>query len=316
MLTNVIACVLLICGCMGSQLPNLNPTVLVPNGTGLISQTLGLNTSAMNSAEDLFNSFISTDETKPEDVDRIIKLLKDLIKEQDGYVQTHDKKIKAALNNWNKVKKAAQAAIAVADGKLVAEKKANNKVKVAEGKKVAAAKQAHADAKANKNQQMPNINHQKKIIQLVIEYLRPLSTQKTISYAHKWTKCVGNYGCKDYGVNKVCIGERYYQPWRTVSVLPGEKYTVTLDYFAMYSWDGEFGRVYLNNKLCWNRRIRYKKTKKNCGPWSHNSAQKFRVSCNTVGANNGELTVRVASTLNERYPNENFGVANLKVTRA
>jgi len=302
---------------MGSQLWSLNlPKILAPNGTGLISQAVGLNDSAIrNSAEDLFNSFISTNETKPKDVDRIIKLLEDLIKEQDGLAQTGDKKIKAALKNLNKVKKAAKAAIAVADGKLELEKKANQKVKVDEGKKVAAAKQAHTDAKSAKNQQMPNINHQKKIIQLVIEYLRPLSTQKTISYANKWTKCVGNYACKDYGVNKVCIGERYYQPYRTVSVLPGRKYVVTLDYFAMYSWDGEYGRVYLNGKLCWNKRIRHKSTKKNCGPWSHNSAQKFRVSCNAVGANNGELTVRVASTLNERYPNENFGVANLKVYR-
>jgi len=301
---------------MGSQLPSLGLNMLVPNGTALISQVSGLNISAMNSAENLFNSFISENETKPKDVDRIINLLKALIKEQDGYIVAHDNKIKAALANWNKVKKNSNAAIARSDGELAVEKKANNKVKVDEAKKVAKAQQAHTDAKANKRSAMPSINHQKKVLQMVIEYLRPLSTQKTISYAHKWTKCVGNYACKDYKVDRICIGERYYQPWRTVSVLPGKKYTVTLDYFAMYSWDGEYGRVYLNNKLCWNRQIRYKVTKKNCGPWSHNSAQKFSVSCNTVGADNGELTVRVASTLNERYPNENFGVANLKVTQA
>jgi len=303
---------------MGSQLRSLGLNMLVPNGTALISQVSGLNISAMNSAENLFNSFISENETKPKDVDRIINLLKGLIKEQDGYIVAHDNKIKAALENWNKVKKNSNAAIAISDGKLAQEKKANNKVKVDEGKKIAKAKQAHTDAKADKRSAMPNINHQKKVLQMVIEYLRPLSTQKTISYAQKWTKCVGNkgYGCKDYGVDSVCIGERYYQPWRKVSVLPGKKYTVTLDYFAMYSWDGEYGRVYLNNKLCWNRQIRYKVTKKNCGPWSHNSAQKFSVSCNTVGADNGELTVRVASTLNERYPNENFGVANFKVHQA
>jgi len=303
---------------MGSQLPSLDLNMLVPNGTALISQVSGLNISAMNSAENLFNSFISENETKPKDVDRIINLLKALIKEQDGYIVAHDNKIKAALANWNKVKKNSNAAIARSDGELAVEKKANNKVKVDEAKKVAKAQQAHTDAKANKRSAMPNINHQKKVLQMVIEYLRPLSTQKTISYTQKWTKCVGNkeYGCKDYGVDSVCIGERYYIPWRKVSVLPEKKYTVTLDYFAMNSWDGEYGQVFINNKLCWKRRIYGKRTEKDCGPWSHKHAQKFSLSCSTVGDSKGELTVKAASTLNERYPNECFGVANLKVHQA
>jgi len=310
---------------MGSQLPSLVQNMLVPNDTALVSLVSGLNVSAVNSAENLFNSFISEDETKPEDVDKIIKLLKALIKEQDGYVVVHDNKIKAALENLNKVKKDSNAAIAGSDGKvaeakkkLAEAKKANNKFKVNEAKKVAKAQQAHTDAKANKRSAMLNINHQKKVLQMVIEYLRPLSTQKTISYTQKWTKCVGNkeYGCKDYGVDSVCIGERYFQPWRKVSVLPEKKYTVTLDYFAINSWDGEYGQVFINNKLCWKRRIYGKRTEKDCGPWSHKHAQKFSVSCSTVGDSKGELTVKAASTLNERYPNECFGVANLKVHQA
>lgn len=316
MLINVVTFILLICVCLGSQLSNLIQQRLVPNGTALSSNLLAMN----NSAEDIFKNFISEGAKKPEDVDKVIIVLKSLIGEQDGYVDGLDNKIKAELENWNKVKAASKAAIAKSDGELVEATKGNSKVKLDEGKKESAAKQAHTDAKANKNKLMPNINHQKEVLQQVIEWLKPLSTHRTIEHANKWEKCYANinYDCsKDFGDKDkhVCLGGRDYKPSITVRVLPGKTYTVTLDFFYMYSWDNEIGRVYVNEKLCWNRAHRTTRTNKNCGPWSRGYAQKFSVTCaNAVGNNNGEIKIRVWTNINEGISNEYLGVANLKTT--
>lgn len=304
-----------ICGCLGSQLSSLIQSSLVPNDTALSFQL-----ATNNSAEDIFKDFISEGATKPKDVDKIILILKDLIKEQDGYVRDHDAKIKGALDNWNKVTNAAKKAIALSEGELDVQKKATNKVKQDEGNKVSSAKQAHDDAKVNKNNAMPHINHEKLVLDQVIDLLRPLSTHTTIEVDNKWDNCYNhkNYPCKSFEeVDSVCVGGLGQQPsTKTLTNLfPSHNYTVTLDFFAMYTWDNEYAEVKVNGARCWYKTIRAVQTGKDCGPWNRKHAQRFALSCNTVSDKNGEIKLYVNTGLNQNIGDELYGVGNVQVKK-
>lgn len=304
-----------ICGCLGSQLSSLIQSSLVPNDTASSFQ-LATNTSA----EDIFKNFISEGAMKPKDVDNIIIKLKDLIEEQDGYVRDLDAKIKGALDNWNKVKNVAAKAIALSEGELDDQKKATNKVKQDEGNKVSSAKQAHDDAKLNKINSMANINHQKLVLNQVIDLLRPLSTQTLIKYDNEWDNCYNkkNYPCSSFKeVDSVCVGGYQHQPsTKTLkNLFPSNNYTVTLDFFAMYSWDNEYAEVKVNGARCWYGNIRAVNTGKDCGPWDRDHAQHFAVSCDTVSDKTGEIKLYVNTGLNQVISDEYYAVGNVQVKK-
>lgn len=303
MLLNVITCFLLVSTCLGSQIHSLIQKVLVSNGTGLpelLSNGTGLSGLAEDSAEEIFKNFVASGSKKPEDVTKILKLLEALVTEANGNLNVLNNKVTVTLAVLSKAKKDATAA--------------ETKVKVDEAKKVAKAQQAHDDAKATRNKEKPGIDHELAILKKVIDYLWPLSTRQLQVSA--WTGCRSTPKCK-YG--KVCMGDRDRDVHNSIKhLMPGRKYTVTLDFIPIYSWDMEWGYIYVNGKKVWSKQFNHSqiKTGVSCGSSSHGYSKKVAVTLTVAANNQGRIDIRGKTNLDSRFSDESYGVSNLKVKKA
>jgi len=293
---------LLISFCLGSK-----QRPLVPND--LISEIIQ-NHMVYNDTGLAINKTLLSQVTKdPEDVEKILVLLENLVKKTEGKIKGLD----------NKVKEVAAALVKIT--------KEANIVITQEEVKVGAAKQALKDAKSVQSKSGAELNSELAILHKVIAYLWPMSNRKPKMSG--WKTCSATVNCGSLGKN-VCQGySKNKLLTNTVKgVFPGKMYSVSLTYIALDSWNlghKEYGFVNVGSKRCWTsphlefRRFENYNKKKHCNnPVNHPrwGEKKFTVSCSIKADASGIIKVYAGSTLNHQdIKDESYGVTDLVVKR-
>jgi len=294
---------LLISFCLGSK-----QRPLVPND--LISEIIQ-NHMVYNDTGLAINKTLLSQVTKdPEDVEKILVLLENLVKKTEGKIKGLDNKVNEVAAALDKTNKKA------------------NKVITKEKVKVGAAKQALKDAKSVQSKSGAELNSELAILHKVIAYLWPMSNRKFKMSG--WKTCSATVNCGSLGKN-VCQG--YYKNnilTNTVKgAIPGKTYSVSLTFIALDSWDAyqkEVGFVNVNSKRCWTSPIldhtkfpNYRKGKHCNNPvdlkyWGE---RKFAVSCSITAPASGIMKVNAQSRfkVNSGIEDESFGVTDLVVKR-
>jgi len=295
---------LLISFCLGSK-----QRPLVPND--LISEIIQ-NHMVYNDTGLAINKTLLSQVTKdPEDVEKILVLLENLVKKTEGKIKGLDNKVNEVAAALDKTNKKA------------------NKVITKEKVKVGAAKQALKDAKSVQSKSGAELNSELAILHKVIAYLWPMSNRKFKMSG--WKTCSATVNCGSLGKN-VCQG--YYKNnilTNTVKgAIPGKTYSVSLTFIALDSWDAdqkEFGFVNVNSKRCWTspnvdhtKFPNYKKGRKHCNNranYKHWGEKKFAVSCSITAPASGIMKVNAQSRfkVNSGIEDESFGVTDLVVKR-
>merc|ERR1712048_1488649 len=117
--------------------------------------------------------------------------------------------------------------------------------------------------------------------------------------------CVKIQNCGSYG--KICGGyntkAKGHDIKKTYKNLPAGKYTVSLDFIKIDSWDNENAYVQVNGKTCWTKKLAGQ-GKQVCGSknggWNED---RIKVLC-TASAVNNQFTVRVYTQLNSAANDE------------
>ena len=81
--------------------------------------------------------------------------------------------------------------------------------------------------------------------------------------------------------------------------------------------DTEYGRVYVNDEICWNREIKLSMGSHQCGETGSNNNWKelgWQVQCGTVSVG-GKLILRIDTDLDQLPSDESFAIDNVAVTR-
>jgi len=292
---------LLISFCLGSK-----QRPLVPND--LISEIIQ-NHMVYNDTGLAINKTLLSQVTKdPEDVEKILVLLENLVKKTENKITALDNKVNEVAAALDKTKKEA------------------DKVITKEKVKVGAAEQALKDAKSVQSKSGAELNSELAILHKVIAYLWPMSNRKLKTSA--WKTCSATINCGSLGKN-VCQGySKNNILTNTFNGVPGKMYSVSLTFIALDSWnkgDREFGFVNVNSKRCWKSpNLDYTKfpnynRKKHCNnrvnhpKWGE---KKFTVSCSITAPASGIIKVYARSNLNYHdIKDESFGVTNLVVKR-
>jgi len=291
---------LLISFCLGSK-----QRPLVPND--LISEIIQ-NHMVYNDTGLAINKTLLSQVTKdPEDVEKILVLLENLVKKTEGKIKGLD----------NKVKEVAAALVKIT--------KEANIVITQEEVKVGAAKQALKDAKSVQSKSGAELNSELAILHKVIAYLWPMSNRLKPS---GWKTCSATINCGSLGRN-VCQGSKKNNILTNTckGAIPGKMYSVSLTFIALDSWNlanKEFGFVDVDSKRCWRssyldyRKFPNFRKKKHCNNPVQNKGwgeKKFAVSCSVTAPASGIIKVKARSNLNDPIENESFGVTDLIVKR-
>jgi len=294
---------LLISFCLGSK-----QRPLVPND--LISEIIQ-NHMVYNDTGLAINKTLLSQVTKdPEDVEKILVLLENLVKKTENKITDLDNKVKEVAAALKKIKEEA------------------NKVITKEKVKVGAAKQALKDAKSVQSKSGAELNSELAILHKVIAYLWPMSHRLKPS---GWKTCSATINCGSLGRN-VCQGSNKNNILTNTfkGAIPGKKYSVSLTFIALDTWNlanKEFGFVDVDSKRCWTssyldyRKFPNFRKKKHCNNrvqrkiWGE---KKFAVSCSVTAPASGIIKVYARSTLTYHplgIEDESFGVTNLVVKR-
>lgn len=289
MLVHATTCILLISICLSSQIPSILQNILIPNANGTSLNAFS-NAMTVTSVANAYKNFISQGAKKPEAVTKILLLLEDLVKEAEGNINVLEAKVTSTKITLDGVTRETD-------------------------KKVASAKQAHDDAKQNRDTLNPGFNKDIKTLKTVIGYLWPLSTRSTKPVVGKWQNCDSVKECGAFG-KSVCIGGKKggvrVRPWNIVkNLIPGQTYTLTMDYLNIDTWDGEFGQVFVNDKECWRHQFGHTKSDNKCT--QHGYIGRNRMTCNVVASDQGVLKIQGRSNLDSDIADESFGVSNLKL---
>jgi len=291
---------LLISFCLGSK-----QRPLVPND--LISEIIQ-NHMVYNDTGLAINKTLLSQVTKdPEDVEKILVLLENLVKKTEGKIKGLDNKVNEVAAALDKTNKKA------------------NKVITKEKVKVGAAKQALKDAKSVQSKSGAELNSELAILHKVIAYLWPMSNRLKPT---GWKTCSATINCGSLGRN-VCQGSNKNNILTNTckGAIPGKKYSVILTFIALDSWnqhEKEFGFVDVNSGRCWTSSYLDHRKFPNAGKKKHcnNPVQKkiwgekkFAVSCSVIAPASGIIKVKAGSKLNYPIENESFGVTNLIVKR-
>jgi len=291
---------LLISFCLGSK-----QRPLVPND--LISEIIQ-NHMVYNDTGLAINKTLLSQVTKdPEDVEKILVLLENLVKKTEGKIKGLDNKVNEVAAALDKTNKKA------------------NKVITKEKVKVGAAKQALKDAKSVQSKSGAELNSELAILHKVIAYLWPMSNRKLKTSG--WKTCSATINCGSLGKN-VCQGySKNNILTNTFNGVPGKMYSVSLTFIALDSWnlaEKEFGFVDVDSKRCWTSSyLDFTKfpnafKKKHCNnpvQKKHFGEKKFAVSCSVTAPASGIIKVKARSKLNDPIENESFGVTDLIVKR-
>jgi len=295
---------LLISFCLGSK-----QRPLVPND--LISEIIQ-NHMVYNDTGLAINKTLLSQVTKdPEDVEKILVLLENLVKKTEGKIKGLDNKVNEVAAALDKTNKKA------------------NKVITKEKVKVGAAKQALKDAKSVQSKSGAELNSELAILHKVIAYLWPMSNRKFKMSG--WKTCSATVNCGSLGKN-VCQG--YYKnnilTNNVKGVVPGKTYRVSLTFIALDSWDGgaekEYGFVNVGSTRCWTSphlewikfpNARKKKHCNNRAGANYWGERKFAVSCSITAPASGIMKVNAQSRfkVNSGIEDESFGVTDLVVKR-
>jgi len=288
---------LLISFCLGSK-----QRPLVPND--LISEIIQ-NHMVYNDTGLAINKTLLSQVTKdPEDVEKILVLLENLVKKTEGKIKGLD----------NKVKEVAAALVKIT--------KEANIVITQEEVKVGAAKQALKDAKSVQSKSGAELNSELAILYKVMQYLWPMSNRKFEMSG--WKTCSATVNCGSLGKN-VCQGSSKNQLTNTVKgAVPGTMYSVSLTFIALDSWDHEYGFVNVGSKRFWRSPdLHYRKfpnynKKKHCNNRADNGnwgERQFSVSFSITAPASGVIKVYAGSTIDQYIKDESFGVTDLVVKR-
>jgi len=293
---------LLISFCLGSK-----QRPLVPND--LISEIIQ-NHMVYNDTGLAINKTLLSQVTKdPEDVEKILVLLENLVKKTEDKIKGLDNKVNKVAAALDKTTKEA------------------NKVITKEKVKVGAAKQALKDAKSVQSKNGADLNSELAILHKVIIYLWPMSNRKPKMSG--WKTCSATINCGSLGKN-VC--QAYVKNKLLTNTIkgasPGKMYSVSLTYIAIDSWNGqhkEVGFVNVDSKRCWTSAIldftkfpNYRKAKhcNNHAVYAKYGEKKFTVSCSVKASASGIIKVYAGSNLNaNNIKDESFGVTDLVVKR-
>merc|ERR1712048_419449 len=122
----------------------------------------------------------------------------------------------------------------------------------------------------------------------------------------------GSYGKICGGYNTKAKGHDIKKTYKN---LPAGKYTISLDFIKIDSWDNENAYVQVNGKTCWTKKLAGQ-GKQVCGSknggWNED---RLKVSC-TAPAVNNQFTVRVYTQLNSAANDESFGIDNVVLKKA
>jgi len=291
---------LLISFCLGSK-----QRPLVPND--LISEIIQ-NHMVYNDTGLAINKTLLSQVTKdPEDVEKILVLLENLVKKTEGQIIALDNKVIEVAAALDKTKKEA------------------DKVITKEKVKVGAAEQALKDAKSMRSKSRLNCQNELAILHKVIACLWPMSNRPPKPSG--WKTCSATINCGSLGRN-VCQGSNKNNILtNTFKAIPGKMYSVSLTFIALDSWnlaEKEFGFVDVDSKRCWTSSyLEFTKfpnafKKKHCNnpvQKKHFGEKKFAVSCSVTAPASGIIKVKAGSKLNHPIENESFGVTDLIVKR-
>jgi len=295
---------LLISFCLGSK-----QRPLVPND--LISEIIQ-NHMVYNDTGLAINKTLLSQVTKdPEDVEKILVLLENLVKKTENKITALDNKVNEVAAALDKTKKEA------------------DKVITKEKVKVGAAEQALKDAKSVQSKSGAELNSELAILYKVMQHLWPMSNRKFEMSG--WKTCSATINCGSLGKN-VCQGSNKNNILTNTvkGAIPGKTYSVSLTFIALDSWDAyqkEVGFVNVNSKRCWTSPIvnhvkfpNYKKGKHCNNPVYHKywGEKKFAVSCSITAPASGIIKVNARSTLTyhrQGIEDESFGVTDLVVKR-
>jgi hypothetical protein len=99
--------------------------------------------------------------------------------------------------------------------------------------------------------------------------------------------------------------------------LPADNYAFTFDFYFWDSWDNEWGRLYANNSLIWQKQSVHNGSEGNLGNQGGGGWNDRLVRDNlaTLNHGGGDLTIRFTSTLNQHAWDESFGVNNIAVRK-
>jgi hypothetical protein len=101
---------------------------------------------------------------------------------------------------------------------------------------------------------------------------------------------------------------------KTINLDPGT-YIISFIFIKGDSWDGEYGRLFLNNNLVWQKQYSYFQGSQICGGSSSGWNELFDFINVTFTHNGGSLTIKFDSTLNQAANDEWWGVDRIVIRK-
>jgi len=130
------------------------------------------------------------------------------------------------------------------------------------------------------------------------------------NWSNNRTYVCGNQGMMG-GYNNFGSGA-YTQ--KTINLDAGT-YNISFIFIKGDSWDGEYGRLFLNNNKVWQKQYWYYQSSQICGVSSYLWNELFDFINVTFTHNGGSLTIKFDSTLDEAADNEWWGVDRIMIRK-